>query len=100
MAQYNRFSPYKNTTQQSWYLDQYDPIQIPVADDDDTYIIPQKYHQRPWMLAKDLYGNERMYYVFAITNMDLIKDPMYDFKAGMEIRIPSNATIQRIMGGR
>lgn len=99
MADYNRYSPYKNTPQ-TWYLGQYEHISIPVADDDTQYRIPQKYHQRPWMLSNELYGNERLYYVFALTNMDKIQDPLYDFKAGMTIRVPSNTRIQRLLGGR
>lgn len=100
MANYNRYSPYKDTPQTSWYLDQYTHISIPVADDDEFYVIPQKYHQRPWMLAKELYGNERLYYIFALTNMDSIQDPLYDFTVGKQIRIPSNVRIQRLLGGR
>ncbi len=100
MANYNRFSPYKKTAQTSWYLDQYDPISIPNDDTDEFYTIPQKYDQRPWMLAKELYGNERLYYIFALTNMDIIKDPLYDFTVGTTIRVPTNTRIQRLLGGR
>lgn len=99
MANYNRYSPY-NKTPQTWFLGQYQPIKIPPSDDDEFLIIPQKYHERPWMLAKEKYNNERLYYIFAITNMDLIQDPLYDFKAGTEIRIPTNDRIQRLLGSR
>lgn len=99
MATYNRYSPYSQTPQ-TWYLGQYVPLKIPPADDDDFYIIPQKYHERPWMLAKELYHNERLYYIFAITNMDLIQDPIYDFKVGTTIRVPANNRVQRLLGGR
>lgn len=99
MSDYNRYSPYKNTNQ-SWYLDIYDPIKIPSSTTDEDYVIPQKYHQRPWMLAKEKYNNERLYFVFAILNMNIIKDPLYDFKAGTTIKIPTNERVQKILGSR
>lgn len=98
MAEYNRYSVYKNTPQ-TWYLDQYNPIIIPAADDDIDYVIPQKYHQQPWMLSKEVYNTERLYYIFAITNMNILKDPVYDFKTGTTIVIPSYERIQRLLGG-
>ena len=99
MATYNRFSPYK-ATNQTWYLDHYTPVTLKPASDDTYYVIPDKYHQQPWRLAKDLYGQERLHYVFALLNMNTIKDPLYDFKAGTLIRIPSAARVQKMMEGR
>lgn len=94
----NKFSPYAKT-KSTWYMDQYTPIVIRPASDDKFYVIPSKYHQQPWRVAKFLYGQERLYYVFTLLNMDLIKDPLYDFKAGLTIRVPSNERMMRIIGG-
>ena len=99
MATYNRYSPYKQTDQ-TWYLGYYVPITILPASDDSYYTIPAKYDQQPWRLAKELYGQERLHYVFALLNMSILKDPLYDFKAGLVIRVPSAARIQNIMEGR
>lgn len=98
MAEYNRYSPYKNTPQ-TWYLDRYVPITMYPASDDSFYTIPSKYHQKPWMLAKEVYGEERLHYIFALLNMDILKDPLYDFREGVVIRVPSYERVQRIIGG-
>ena len=99
MATYNRFSPYQ-ATNQTRYFDHYTPVTLKPASDDTYYVIPDKYHHQPWRLAKDLYGQERLHYVFALLNMNTIKDPLYDFKAGTLIRIPSAARVQKMMEGR
>lgn len=99
MANYNRFSPYK-ATDQTWHLGYYVPLKLKPSSDDLFYTIPDKYHQQPWRLAKELYGQERLHYVFALLNMGTIKDPLYDFRAGLTIRIPSAARIQKMMEGR
>lgn len=97
MSEYSRYSPYFKV-QQTWYLGTYIPKTMKPADDDRIYVIPNKYHQQPWRLAKEEYGNERLYYIFAILNKDILKDPVYDFKAGVEIRIPSVNRVQKYMG--
>ena len=98
MAIYNRYSPYKKT-EQGWYLGTYNPIRLLPSEDDMIYVIPDKYHQQPWRLAKEIYGQERLYYVFALVNMGVLKDPLYDFKAGEVIRVPSKQRVERIVGG-
>ena len=96
---YNRYSPWRNTPQSTWYLDIYNPISIPLADDDEIYTIPTQYHQQPMALAKLKYNSERLFYVFAIVNPNL-KDPIYDFTQGTVIRVPTSARIQKIFGGK
>lgn len=98
MATYNRFSPY-HKTEQTWHLGHYKPISIKPASDDTIYTIPNKYHQQPWRVAHDFYGNERLHWVFALANMDTIRDPLFDFNAGTVIRVPTNERIQGIIGG-
>ena len=96
---YDRYSPYKNTSQTSWYLDIYNPIKIVEADDDEFFTIPAEYNCKPMAYAKYKYNSERLYYIFAITNPDIIKDPIYDFKVGVKIRVPTYERIQKLFGG-
>lgn len=99
MADYSIFSPYSKV-KQTWYLDYNLPRDIPPADTDDFYIIPPKYDEQPWRLSYDLYGNERLYYVFALLNADLLEeDPIYNFKSGLTIRVPSSQRIQTYLNG-
>lgn len=97
MSDYSRYSPYFNV-KQTWYLDTYIPKTMKPADDDEILVIPTKYHLKPWLLAKEKYGNERLYSIFAVLNKDILKDPLYDFKAGVTIRVPSVNRVQKYMG--
>lgn len=95
--QYSIYSPYYKAKQTSWYMDYYEQPSLPKADSDVLYTIDPMYNEQPWRLAKDLYGNERLYYIFALLNPDLIQDPVYDFKAGIEIRVPTSERVQRYL---
>jgi hypothetical protein len=97
-SEYNKYSPYRTTTQ-TWYLDYWNPITLVSSTTDKTYIIPSAYNLKPWLLAKELYGAERLYWVFSILNPDLLVDPVYDFKVGTKIQIPTNERIQSLIGG-
>lgn len=96
-AKYSQYSPYAKT-KQTWYLDYNLPKNIPPADSDIDYEIPNKYDEQPWRLAYELYGNERLYYIFSLLNPNLIEDPIYDFNAGKTIRIPSVQRVQSYLG--
>lgn len=93
MATYSQYSPYAKV-KQTWYLAYNLPISIAPADTDTNYVIPTEYDEQPWRLSYELYGNERLYYIFSLINPNLLVDPIYDFKAGMTIRIPSLQRIQ------
>lgn len=90
---YSQYSPYAKV-RQTWYLAYNLPIGIVPADSDINYTIPTKYDEQPWRLSYELYGNERLCYVFALLNPNILVDPIYDFKAGTVIRIPSLQRIQ------
>jgi len=97
-SQYSTYSPYSKVDQ-TWYLDYNLPQTMVKADSDSEYIIPPQYNEQPWRLAKDLYGNERLYYIFALLNPDLLVDPIYDFTAGTTILIPSLQRVQVWLNG-
>ena len=66
---------------------------IPATTVDEPYVIGHGYDERPDLLAHQIYGNSRLWWVFALRNPDVIKDPIRDFKAGVEIMLPGEATI-------
>ncbi len=66
---------------------------IPQYDGDEEYIIDTAYNERPDLLAHVLYGNSRLWWVFALRNPDVIEDPVRDFKAGLTIKLPSKETV-------
>ena len=50
--------------------------------------IPSKYNLRPDLMAYELYGDSNAWWIFIHYNRDVIKDPIFDFKSGIEIVVP------------
>jgi alpha-L-fucosidase len=69
-----------------------------IEDDDQAYTIERTYAYRPDLLAFDLYGTPRLWWVFAQRNPDKLEDPIYDFKPGVTIQLPKAETISRDLG--
>jgi hypothetical protein len=92
-SKYSLYSPYAKV-KQTWYLGYNLPNGIDKASTDIHYTIPNKYDEQPWRLAAELYGNERLYYIFALLNPNELADPIYDFTAGKTISIPSVQRMQ------
>ena len=99
MANYLKTSPYANTTvNPSGELGILKIRPVPADDDDFLYEIEPQYTHRPDLLAFDLYGTSKLWWVFAQRNMDIIKDPIYDIEAGTKIYIPKAANLKRFLG--
>lgn len=62
------------------------------------YKIKEAHNGRPDILAMELYGSPRLWWVFALKNPDIIKDPLNDFKPGVVIKIPSPETVKSFVG--
>lgn len=87
------YSPYSKTPIQNNYRDILVKPFIESSLDDTEYIIEKKYEYRPDRLAYDLYGDESLFFVFQLRNMDRIKDPIFDFKTGVKIMIPTKRNV-------
>lgn len=90
---YNPNSPYYKTSQITKYVDYLDfwsPRTIPPNLEDTLVRIEPKYEKRPDLLAHDLYGTAQLWWVFAARNPDIIRDPIYDFKANVTIYAPTS----------
>ena len=94
---HNVSSPYKNTPVTDFYLDEYVPVDIPTSIEDYELVIPSKYDERPDLLANELYGSPRLWWIFAQVNKDILIDPIGDFVSGVTITIPTNTTISGII---
>jgi alpha-L-fucosidase len=96
---YPATSPYFNTIVNNKFLDVMNYRPIPKKSSDVYYTITQVYEYRPDLLAFDLYGDSRVWWVFADRNPNrLSKDPYFDFVAGLEIYIPQLSTLQEVLG--
>jgi len=71
---------------------------IPAQTDDLTFVITKDYEYRPDLLAYDLYQDSNLWWVFAVRNVSIIKDPVYDFTAGLSIRLPKLSTLKSSLG--
>lgn len=92
-------TPWNNTKiVNSQYLDLLTIRPVPASKNDELYIIEQQYGYRPDLLAYDLYNDRNLWWVFIQRNMNLIKDPIYDFIPGLEIYLPDYNAIKKLIG--
>ena len=98
MAKYSRTSPYFATPQNDISLGTFVRRRFAIEDDDQTYTIERTYAYRPDLLAYDLYGTPRLWWVFAQRNPNQLEDTIYDFRPGVTIQLPKPANITRDLG--
>lgn len=99
MANYHTKESFlKNAPVNGFYLDINELPIIPKSIADDTYTIESRYENRPDLLAYELYGTANLWWVFSLRNPDLLVDPLEDFTAGKIIRIPTQESIDRVVG--
>lgn len=97
-VEYKPTSPWYKTPLKDNYLDIWDPRPIPAQPDDYAYSIQPQYNYRPDLLAHDLYGSSRLWWVFMQRNVDVITDPIYDFKVGVIIKLPKKSLLLKSLG--
>ncbi len=98
MAAYKKSSPYFTTSQNELYLELLTIRPVPSESDDYKYVIESQYKHRPDLLAYDLYGNANLWWVFVQRNMEVIKDPIYDFEPGVTIYCPKKSNLEKYLG--
>ena len=98
MANYAKTSPWSDTNQNNFYLDLLEVRPVPSEPDDFRYVIENQYRHRPDLLAYDIYGNARLWWVFVQRNMSVIKDPIYDFEPGTVIYLPKKTNLAKFLG--
>lgn len=98
MPAYDATSPYFTTPINVFGLTPMVNRPIPKNADDQLIVINQTYEYRPDLLAHDLYGDHRLWWVFAQRNPNALQDPLNDFVRGIEIYLPSLATLKGSLG--
>lgn len=93
MENYSNSSNYAQTTQNKKFLDIYNPklTDATLSDQARLVKITNRYHRRPDLFAFDTYGNSRYWWVLVHYNRDKLKDPINDFVAGLEIKVPAKS---------
>jgi hypothetical protein len=98
MVEYNSDSPWFNTAiVNNQYLDTLEIRPVPASSDDSRYTIEPTYTYRPDLLAYDLYDNHKLWWVFSQRNLDILRDPIYDFVAGTTIYLPQRRYLQEFL---
>lgn len=95
---YSKYSPYYTTPIAGSYLDIINFRNLPAVTNDVLFTVTSQYENRPDLLAFDLYGDVDLWWVFAVRNKDVIKDPIYDLYAGQQIYLPQLPTIRSALG--
>jgi len=95
---YSKTSPYSNTDFYGFFLDITNIPAIPIVASDVAYEIDAIYKNRPDLLAYDLYGDQGLWWVFAVRNPNVIQDPVFDFEPGVTIYIPQKQNLIAALG--
>lgn len=98
MAEYDSTSPYFNTGFTEFYLDVMANRPIPKEDDDQSFEINLTYQYRPDLLAFDLYGTSKLWWVFYQRNPNTLQAPPLDFSVGKTIYLPKITTLKSVLG--
>jgi len=99
MATYNSLSPWHNTeTVNDQYLGLLNIRPVPETSDDILYTVEVQYTHRPDLLAYDLYGTTKLWWVFSQRNPDSLKDPIYDLVSGLKIYLPQGPKLRSLLG--
>jgi hypothetical protein len=97
-AAYNKSSPYYTTVITNGYMDVLTLRDIPSTVSDVPFTISPKYENRPDLLANDLYNDSKLWWVFAVRNKTVIKDPIFDMVPGTVIFLPQLSTLKSSLG--
>jgi hypothetical protein len=95
---YSHNSPYKDTPVNNNFLDIYVPRNVPSLADDVLIEVPSQFENRPDLLAFEAYGDAGLWWVFAVRNPSVIKDPIYDLVSGVRIYIPQKQALLSMLG--
>ena len=98
MAKYTKTSPWYTTNITNNYLDILNIRAVSAEVDDFLYTIESQYQYRPDLLAFDLYGDAKLWWVFIQRNLDVLQDPILDFVPGTQIYICKNSELIPALG--
>jgi hypothetical protein len=82
-------SQYYKTPIKNFYLDIARFRTVEPSSNDVLVTIAPKYENRPDLFSHAVYGTPSLWWVLVLRNMDVLIDPIEDFKAGTEIWVPT-----------
>ena len=97
-VKYSNTSPWYRTPFTDGHLGVLNIRPVSAEKDDYLYEIEPQYHLRPDLLAYDLYGSSKLWWVFTQRNMDILRDPIFDFTSGTQIYLPNRDSLKNVLG--
>lgn len=97
-SKYINTSPWFSTRLNNEYLDILSIRPVAAEADDYLYTIEPQYNYRPDLLAYDLYGTPKLWWVFMQRNMDIMQDAVFDFRTGVQIYLPKKSGLLKVLG--
>jgi hypothetical protein len=98
MANYTLTSPWAFTPQETGNMGHFAIRPVSAESDDILYDIEPQFHNRPDLLSFYLYDTTKLWWVFAQRNMDTIRDPIFDFRSGVQIYVPKKTGLFKLLG--
>jgi hypothetical protein len=56
-------------------------------------VVPPECENRPDLFSYQQYGSSRLWWIIALANADILKDPVWDLKSGMTLFVPNKDLI-------
>jgi len=90
----------KGAAQRGFYLD-VNSLPSLLRSTGKTVIVPPECEHRIDLFSYQQYSTSRLWWVIALANADIIKDPIWDFKSGMSLFVPTNnQLLEQLTGTR
>jgi hypothetical protein len=95
---YDQRSFLKNAEFRNFYLgvNKLPNISLQVGD---LVQVPPECENRIDLFSFQQYGSSRLWWVIALANADIIKDPTWDFKSGMTVFVPRDTNLTSTLSG-
>lgn len=62
-------------------------------------VVPPECEHRIDLFSYQQYGSSRYWWLIALANADLIKDPIWDFTAGLTVLVPKDTALLEKLAG-
>jgi hypothetical protein len=89
---YDQRSFLKNTEFKNFYLNSSNLPKVSKSVGN-WILVPPECEHRIDLFSYQQYGSSRLWWIIAIANADIIKDPTWDFKSGMAVFVPRDSSI-------
>lgn len=97
---YDTKSYLRDSRYRSFYLDIAKLPKLSISNTTGDYVVvPTECENRIDLFSYQQYGSSRYWWMIALANADLIKDPIWDFTAGLTVLVPRDAALLEKLAG-